>query len=450
MCERIALPPEVRTLLQRLNAAGFSAFAVGGCVRDSLLGRTAQDWDICTSALPQQTEACFSDCRTILTGVRYGTVTVIFGGQTYEITTFRAENDYADHRHPDAVQFLDDIVADLARRDFTVNAMAADVSGCVTDPFGGAVDLQRRILRCVGRAEERFSEDALRILRALRFASALDFTLEEETANAMHALRGELSAVAPERLGKELRGLLCGRGAARIMAEFADVLCVPLPELTRCIGFRQYNPHHALDVWGHTLAALDAAEQDFVLRMALLLHDVGKPACFLMDKNLVGHFYGHAVVSAAMCERILRRLRFDGQTISRVTELVAAHGCTFLPLTPRRMRRILAQYGEETSRSLLRLKRADRLGKQTEPPTQIETFTAQAQALIEALCADCFTIARLRISGRELLALGVPEGREIGVLLRALLQAVMEERVPNEPTALVQYAQRMMKKTEGD
>ncbi len=452
MTRYITIPPQVAQLLNRLNAAGFAAYAVGGCVRDSLLGNVPKDWDICTSAAPEETAACFSDLRTVLTGAKYGTVTVLFDGDAYEITTFRAESGYSDSRHPDAVRFLPSPEGDLARRDLTVNAMAADVRGAVTDLFGGLDDLQNGVIRCVGRAEARFSEDALRILRALRFASTLGFSVENETAAAIHALRGRLTAVAPERLHKELCGLLCGTHAAAVAREFSDVLCVLIPELAPCVGFRQYNPHHTLDVWEHTLAALDAVEPEENLRLAALLHDVGKPAAFTPDKQLVGHFYGHAIIGAALTERILRRLRFDGETLRTITELVRAHDCLYQPLGERRIRRLLSRYGEPMLRMLIRLQRADRLGKCAEPHEPIERDTREAERLLEAVLArdDCFSLAQLALSGNDLLALGIPQGRQIGRLLNALLDAVLSGEVKNERSELVKYAQKLREISENN
>ena len=318
MTARITIPPQVQALLRQLNAAGFSAYAVGGCVRDSLLGCAPQDWDICTSAAPEQTEACFAADRTILTGARYGTVTVVRGGVPYEITTFRAEAGYADSRHPDRVDFLRELAPDLARRDFTVNAMAADAAGAVTDLFGGQDDLRRGVIRCVGDPAERFAEDALRLLRALRFAARLSFRIDGETAAAIHAARTRLRAVAPERLHKELSGILCGRQAAALLEEFSDVLFELIPELAPCQGFRQYNPHHTRDVWTHTLAVVDGVPPEEPLRLAALLHDAGKPATFFFDKNLVGHFYGHPAAGAAVCAMTARR-RNSSRSSSRCT-----------------------------------------------------------------------------------------------------------------------------------
>lgn len=440
----IHLPPQVQLLLQQLNAAGFDAYAVGGCVRDSLLGLTPQDWDICTSAQPEQTASCFKADRTILTGARYGTVTVVRDGVCYEITTYRAESAYSDSRHPDCVQFLNDLHGDLLRRDFTINAMAADVHGEVTDLFGGADDLRRGILRCVGSPEARFEEDALRILRALRFASRFGFAVETKTAEAVHRCRERLHAVAKERLCKELTGLLVGRNAAAVLREFADVVCILIPELAPCIGFQQYNPHHAFDVWEHILAALDAAETEEQLRLAVLLHDIGKPDAFFLDQQLVGHFYGHAVIGAAMAETILRRLRFDRETVRVVTQLVRWHDCLFAE-TERGMRRLLTRLGEPLVRTLLRLRRADRLGKCTEPTEVVEASIHALEARVTHVMegSNCLTLRELKISGRELLALGVPEGRQIGEILRRLFEAVVDGTLPNEPDALLNAARKI-------
>lgn len=440
--ERIIVPPETAHLLMRLNRAGFSAYVVGGCVRDSLLGLSPADWDICTSAAPEQTAACFSDCRTVPTGVKYGTVTVLLQDVPYEITTYRAEAAYSDRRHPDAVAFLPTVEGDLARRDFTINAMAADAEGNVLDLFGGRDDLARGLIRCVGKPEERFEEDALRILRALRFAARLGFHVEDATAAAIHAKCGSLEAVAEERLHKELSGLLLGGDAPRLLREFSDVLYVPIPELAAAKGFCQFNPNHRYDVWEHTLAALSASECEEILRLAVLLHDVGKPSSFSMDKNAVGHFYGHAVVGAAMTERILRRLRYDGETVRLVTTLVRSHDRP-LPETPKAARRLLALLGQEGACRFLRLRRADLMGKGTMTSAQIEQSTLKAEQLVREEQRSCFDLQGLAIDGNVLLALGVPKGPEIGRLLKRLLQAVVEEELPNEPQELIQYAQKI-------
>ena len=448
----IHITPKVEALLGRLNGAGFEAYAVGGCVRDSLLGKEPQDWDLCTSATPEEIKRCFANERTVLTGEKYGTVTVLLDGEPFEITTFRAETGYGDSRHPDGVRFLTSLREDLARRDFTVNAMAADREGAVTDCFGGMEDLKNGLIRCVGEPRQRFEEDALRILRGLRFASKLGFSMEEDTAAAILSMKEKLLLVAQERLRKELEGLLCGKWAGQVLRQFSQVLFVLIPELAPCEGFAQYNYHHAFDVWEHSLRALESCVTEPVLRLVALLHDVGKPATFFFDKQLVGHFYGHNTVGAALCDRILRRLRYDNETRSAVTELVAFHSYPLQGESERQLRRLLGRLGEAQTRRLLQLRRADRLGKGTEAPEQIEADICNAQALLQQVLNKelCFSLKQLKISGRELMAMGVPQGQQVGLLLTQLLEAVVEERVENEPAKLVEYAQGLILQKEID
>lgn len=438
---RITVPQEVRGLLRHLEACGFSAYAVGGCVRDSLRGETPQDWDICTSGKPQETAACFAAERVILTGERFGTVTVLHDGQSYEITTFRSESGYSDSRHPDAVAFLPELRGDLLRRDFTVNAMAADAEGRVIDLFGGREDLKTGVIRCVGAPEDRFSEDALRMLRALRFASRLGFSIAPDTAAAIHMQCGRLEAVSRERLRKELSGILIGGDAAKVLAEFSDVACVLIPELKDCIGFMQYNPHHAMDVWQHTLHALENIEPEEPMRLAALLHDIAKPAVFCFDRNLIGHFPGHAVAGAAMAEIILRRLRYDAATVREVSELVRGH-MLVLPSTEKAARRLLAQAGPEGTRRLLCLHRADRMGKGTENTEALEAQICAAQALVQEVLRreSCFSLRQLALSGRELLAQGIPQGPVIGEILHDILRRVISGELPNDKAVLLREA----------
>ncbi len=432
---KIAVPPKVVRILKKLQAAGFSAYAVGGCVRDSLLGSEPNDWDICTSARPEQTAALFS--HTVLTGAKYGTVTVIEDGETYEVTTYRAETLYSDCRHPERVEFLAQIEGDLSRRDFSINAMAADSEGNVIDLFDGLHDLQHGLIRCVGDPKERFSEDALRILRALRFAARLGFSIEPQTANAIHALKENLRSIANERIAKELH-LLCGK--VDILREFSDVLTVLIPELIPMIGFKQFNPHHKFDVFEHSLQALSAEKNgDFVLRLTLLLHDVGKPSTFFLDKNLVGHFYGHATVGALIAERILRRLRFDNATVQRVTQLIALHDYPLLDMTERSMRRFLGKYGEKTMRDLIAVRCADRMGKGTD--SQVEAFERRMLSLLQEVSKS---EQPLQLKGADLLQLGLTPGPQIGRLLHIVQEAVYDSKVENSHQALISFAQNLL------
>lgn len=314
-------PQQIGVILTRLEQAGFPAYAVGGCVRDTLLGRVPEDWDVTTAARPEQVSALFAG-HCIPTGLRHGTVTVRQDGLSVEVTTFRADGPYSDHRRPDAVYFSDSLAEDLARRDLTVNAMAMDVRGDITDLYGGRDDLRRGILRCVGDPDRRFDEDALRIMRTLRFAAVLGFTVEARTAAALHRCAPLLRDIAAERLLTEMDRLLCGAYVLPVLLAYPDVLGVFLPELLPCVGLDQQNRHHLYDVWEHTARSVAAIPPEPVLRWAMLLHDVGKPICFTVDGRGVGHFYGHPKVSAALAEEICRRLRMDKRTAREIVTLV--------------------------------------------------------------------------------------------------------------------------------
>ena len=440
----IHIPTEVRGVLMRLKRRGYEAYAVGGCVRDSLLGQKPSDWDICTSALPEQTQKCFEHC--VLTGAKYGTVTAILGDHSYEITTFRAEDGYGDNRHPERIRFLDSLYEDLARRDFSINAMAADSDGNVTDHFDGLHDLRHGFIRCVGEPKKRFEEDALRILRGLRFASRLGFSIEPRTAQAIHEEKDRLLHVSAERLRKELKGLLCGQGAVEILQEFSDVLCVILPELNPCVGFVQHNPHHIYDVYTHSLHALSHCRETEVLALAALLHDIGKPLTFSRDEAGVGHFYGHAEESERLCRQLLHRLRYDNQTIDHVSKLVGLHSTPFQPITEKRMRRLLSKHGEALLRELILLRRADILGKGTTDPPELEAGLQEFTELLDRLLEreGRFTLGDLAVKGNDLLALGVPEGKAVGEILHFLFNRVLEEQCQNEKSQLVELAQKYL------
>ena len=430
--------------IARLNAAGFEAFLVGGCVRDAVMGRRPNDYDLTTSALPDQIEAVFAGERLIETGLKHGTVTVLLDGHPIEITTYRLDGGYSDHRHPDGVTFTQLLRDDLARRDFTVNAMAWSPETGLADPFGGQEDLARRVIRCVGDAERRFDEDALRILRALRFAAQLDFVVAPATAAAAVALRRSLELVSRERIAAELTKLLCGPAARRVLTEFWSVLAVCLPELAPMEGLDQRSPYHCYDVLEHSTAAVEAAPPDRITRWAALLHDAGKPACFTQDESGRGHFYGHAKVSAQIARDLLTRLRFDKDTVRRVSQLVELHD---YPIDPpegspdRAVRRLIGRLGPEDFFRLLDIKRADALAHapayrgRTAACDRLETLAR------ELLAAEaCFSLKDLAVNGRDLQALGIPPGPELGRILETLLDAVLSDRLPNQREALLEAA----------
>lgn len=429
------IPQEVCAVLQTLERAGYEAYIVGGCVRDMRMGKAPHDWDVTTSALPQETMALF-DHFAIPTGLQHGTVTVRSGGLSCEVTTFRTEGDYPDHRHPAAVTFTRSLREDLQRRDLTVNAMAMDVRGSLHDPFGGQADIRRRILRCVGEPERRFQEDALRILRTLRFSATLGFVIEEDTHRALRAQCGDLRYVAAERVREELTKLLCGTDVLRVLLDDPQVLGVVLPEILPCVGFDQHNRHHCYDVWGHTAHAVAAAPPDSVLRWAMLLHDLGKPRCFTMDEQGVGHFHGHHRPGAEMAETVCRRLRFDKATARQICMLVRYHDRP-IPLTEKAIRRAMNQLGAEGLRQLCAVKRADNLAQHPDYRSRQREID-EGKAIMDALLEKnaCFSLKQLAVNGRDMAALGL-EGPAIGQALQTLLEAVMDGETDNDRTALL-------------
>ncbi len=428
-------PQEVENVLRRLEAAGHSAYAVGGCVRDLLLGKSPDDYDLTTSARPEEVMALFSGW-CIPTGLQHGTVTVREGERSFEVTTFRSDGTYTDSRHPDAVYFSQHLEEDLQRRDFTVNAMAMDRHGVLHDCWGGQADLRRGIIRCVGDPATRFREDALRMMRALRFAATLGFTIEPETARAIRENGGLLQNIAVERLRVEMTKLLCGSHAGQILQEWPEVLGVFLPEILPCVGLDQHNPHHIYDVWGHIAHSVDAIAPDPVLRWTMLLHDIGKPQCYTMDADGVGHFHGHGENSTQLSGEMLRRLRFDRASARRIALLVQWHDRE-IPRTEQGVTRALCQLGEEPLRQLLAVKRADNLAQHPRfRDTQQEID--RAAAILEELLQkkQCFTLHQLAVKGQDLMALGL-QGRAIGIMLHDLLAEVVDGRLPNERAALL-------------
>ena len=432
------IPREVCAVLQTLERAGHEAYIVGGCVRDILMGKPPHDWDVTTSALPEETMALF-DHFAIPTGLRHGTVTVRSGETACEVTTFRTDGDYPDHRHPAAVTFTRSLREDLQRRDLTVNAMAMDVHGTLHDPFGGQADIRRRVLRCVGEPERRFREDALRILRTLRFSATLGFAIEADTHRSLRERRDDLRYVAAERVREELTKLLCGADVLRVLLEDPQVLGVVLPEILPCVGFDQHNRHHCYDVWGHTAHAVAVAPSDPVLRWAMLLHDLGKPSCFTLDEQGVGHFHGHHRPSAEMAEAICRRLRFDKATAQRICTLVRYHDRP-IPLTERAIRRAMNQLGVEGLRQLCAVKRADNLAQHPDYRGRQREINEGEAIMDELLRKDaCFSLKQLAVNGWDIAALGL-EGPAIGQMLQTLLEAVMDGAADNDRDTLLALA----------
>ena len=437
MSEQFPMLPQAAQAIQQLQEAGYEAWIVGGCVRDFLLGRTPTDYDLTTSALPKETEAVFAGEKLIETGLQHGTVTVVLDGVPLEITTYRVDGGYTDARHPDGVTFTRSLREDAARRDFTINAMAYAPGAGLQDFFGGQEDLSAGVIRAVGDPDRRFQEDALRILRAIRFASVLGFELDPGTDAAARRNAHLLTKISVERVFVELGKLLCGPGAGKILLAYPDILGVVFPELTPMVGFEQHNVHHCYDVYTHTAVAVDHVPPELKLRLAMLFHDIGKPATFSMGEDGQGHFYGHPKVSAALAEQILVRLRAPKRLREAVVRLVRVHDWP-LSTEPRLIRRRLQQLGEEGFFDLLRVQKGDTaacfLSDCTREDDRNEVEDA-AKAILVA--KPCLTVRDLAVSGRDIMALGYC-GPGVGAALRGLLERVIAGEIPNEKTALLQ------------
>lgn len=438
--ERIRLPLQVSGIIKTLQEAGFEAYAVGGCVRDSLLGRVPDDWDITTSAKPQQVKALFS--RTVDTGIAHGTVTVLQGRSGYEVTTYRIDGAYEDGRHPRDVTFTASLAEDLKRRDFTVNAMAYNEEEGLVDLFGGRADMERRALRCVGNPRERFGEDALRMMRAVRFSAQLDYVIEKDTMEAIRALSGTLSKISAERIRTELVKLLLSGHPERFRTCYeTGMTAVFLPEFDRMMETGQNNPHHCYSVGEHALCALRRIRPDQALRLAALLHDVGKPETESMDESGVNHFYGHAAKGAELTRKIMRRLKFDNDTADRVVRLVREHDRK-IGLSPAQMRRTVNCVGEDLFPDLFDLKEADLLAQSDYLRGEKQEELMRLRALYEKVKeeGDCLSLKGLAVTGRDLIGIGATPGPGLGALLQDLLGIVLENPSCNNRETLLEYA----------
>ena len=438
------MPKNVDIAINLLQSAGFEAYAVGGCVRDSLLGKTPNDWDITTSAKPEDMKSVFVNFRCIDTGIKHGTVTVVIDGEPLEITTFRLDGEYEDNRHPKSVTFTFNLGADLGRRDFTVNAMAYSKRTGTVDLFGGQNDLKNRIIRCVGDPDRRFNEDALRILRALRFASALDFEIEEKTAQSLLKNRALLGNISEERIAKELLKLVCGKGAKRILTDFAPVLFEILPELQPMYKNSHDNPHHCYDIYEHTLIAVESIDPEPTLRFAMLLHDCGKPAVKKFDENGVAHFYGHQRISAEISAQILARLKVSNKFRDEILFLVSNHDRWELYENTEKMPRYLSKFGLDGVLNLLKVMRADVLAQSPEYRYRLDQI-ADAEETAKNLAAQkpCLSLSELQINGRTLMDIGIPQGRKLGAVLAQLLDEVIDGVTKNTQEALTTRAREI-------
>ena len=429
-------------LIDALESAGYEAYLVGGCVRDMLMGVTPNDYDITTNARPDEIIGVLSNYKVIPTGIKHGTVTVLVDNRPYEITTFRADGEYTDHRRPDSVCFSDKLEDDLSRRDFTVNAMAYSKKRGLIDPFGGENDIKRRIIRAVGDPKKRFDEDALRILRGIRFSSEKVFSIEENTRRAMNEKSDLLEYVSAERIFVELKKLLMGDGVFSALTDFAYVIGAIIPALEPCIGFDQKNYHHIYDVYEHTAHAVENCPKNVVLRLAALLHDVGKPATFSV-KDGVGHFYGHPAASVELARQTLNNLRCDNATKDTVLLLIKYHDLV-IERTEKHVRSMMGKLGEENLELLLQLKSADNLAQSPLYHDRLAQY-GEIRSIMQKIKenGDCFSLKDLAVKGGDIMMLGA-KGRDVGRILDSLLALVINGEIKNDKEILLKKASKML------
>ena len=436
---KIELPRKVVLIIKNLQRHGYDAYAVGGCVRDSILNRKPEDWDITTSAKPEQVKRIFR--RTVDTGIEHGTVTVLIGKDGFEVTTYRVDGLYEDGRHPKEVTFTSRLEEDLKRRDFTINAMAYNDDERLVDAFGGMRDLNYHLIRCVGDPKERFSEDALRILRAVRFSAQLAFPIEPETAEAIKSLAPNLEKISAERIQAELVKLLVSDHPERIQDAWElGITKVVLPEWDDMVGVKQNTPHHKYDVAAHTVHALQNVKNDKVLRLTMLFHDMGKPVMKTTDENGRDHFKGHAIASEQIAKTVMKRLKFDNDTIRKVTKLVAYHDYRMEP-TGANVRRAMHEIGVELFPYYLAVRLADTKAQSSyERRGKLENIIQIRELYRNALRnKECVTLKDLAVTGTDLINLGIAPGKKLGTLLNKLLDMVIEDPAWNQKGKLCDY-----------
>lgn len=438
---KIKIPSGANEIIHTLQSNGYEAFLCGGAVRDSILGRPIHDYDITTSATPDEMLEIFKGKRIIETGLQHGTITIVIDGEPYEVTTYRIDGNYSDNRRPDKVTFTKSLEEDLKRRDFTINAMAYNDEVGLIDPFNGMKDIKYHKIRCVGRAEDRFSEDALRILRAIRFASQLGFVLEPDTDWNISKMYKNLENISIERINSEFCKIVASSDFCVQMVLYHEVFSLFIPEIKDMFGFQQNNPYHMYDVWDHTVHAIEYCESDdLVTRLAVFFHDIGKPHCYQDGEDGIRHFKGHGRVSADMTDEIMKRLRFDNDTREKVVQLIYYHDATF-EVGEKYVKRWLNKIGEEQFRRLLNVRRADiKAQAYTEQESRLQKIDNIEYILEEVLQKDeCFSLKDLAVNGKDLIEIGYKPGKEIGNTLNCLLQLVIEGVCPNEKSELLKY-----------
>lgn len=451
---KIEIPSGANEIIHSLQNNGYEAFLVGGCVRDSILCRPIHDYDITTSATPDEMMEVFKDKRIIETGLQHGTITIVIDGEPYEVTTYRIDGNYSDSRRPDKVTFTKSLEEDLKRRDFTINAMAYNDEVGLVDPFNGMEDIKYHKIQCVGKPEDRFSEDALRILRAIRFASQLSFVLEPNTDYVLHKMYQNLENISVERVNSEFCKIAVSSDFCVQMVLYDDVLSLFIPEIKDMFDFSQNNPYHIYDVWNHTVHAVQAyscdCEEDLnpidlITSLAVFFHDIGKPHCCQDGEDGIRHFKGHGRVSADMTDKIMKRLRFDNDTREKVVQLVYYHDATF-EVGEKYIKRWLNKIGEEQFRRLLNVRRADiKAQADMDQRTRLQKIDNIGYILEEVLQDDeCFSLKDLAVNGKDLITIGYKPGKEIGEVLNNLLDSVISGEYINEKEKLLEIAERRL------
>lgn len=442
----ITIPTGAQNIISALQSNNYEAYIVGGCVRDSILGRTPHDWDICTNATPEQVKSCLCSYRTVDTGIKHGTLTVLAHDGSYEVTTYRIDGQYSDHRHPDSIHYTPNLIEDLSRRDFTINAMAYNSEVGLIDPFGGREDLPLHVIRCVGQPLQRFGEDHLRILRALRFASQFEFSIDPHTAAGIQQLKEKLDGVARERVFAEVCKLIDGPGVLEVLLRFAEVISVVIPELQPCINFPQNNSFHCYNVYDHIAHTVENCHSsDLIVKLAALFHDVGKPSCRTTDER-GDRFYGHAPVSADMADAALLRLKADNETRRSVVELIRYHDAVLLP-TKSAIRKWIGKIGVDQFKRLIALHRADVLAHTPGVLDAVLKRLVEVEMVLDEVLSEppMFSVKDLAVSGRDILDLGVPQGPVVGVILNYLLERVIAGECENERDCLIGAAEQKVK-----
>jgi len=444
---KIEIPEKVNRILNRLNCYGYEGYIVGGCVRDSILGREPNDWDICTNCTPEKMLEIFKGFKVIPTGLKHGTLTVVIDNEHFEVTTFRIDKDYNDGRHPDKVEFTSDLKEDLKRRDFTINAMAYGCNKGLIDFYGGIEDIKNKRIKCVGDPSQRFNEDYLRMLRAVRFSAQLSYNLDMSAFRTIIELSYNIVDISKERIREEINKILLTEEPSKGFRLLYDtgLLKHIIPELVKCVKFEQRNPHHDKDVFEHIMGVLDNTKKDLVLRLAALFHDIAKPQCFSVDENNVGHFYNHHIIGMDITKDILKRLKYDNRTIELVKALVKEHMSKYNGVTPRIIKRLINRVGVDNIERLFELQIADiRDSKKSYDISSIEEAKEMTMIIINE--RQPLTVKDLEIDGRDLMRLGIPQGKIIGIVLDKLLEKVLDDIDMNKRDLLLTEAKTIMLK----